>query len=144
MVSFKTKAFDFLVKPVYKDALELSIKRLWEDYVQSKKSKTLSVKSGSNIYVLDINNILYLEKFGQIMIVHTKNSTIRTYESLETMQRKLEDSGFFRCHKSYLINLRHIKNISIADSKIKMSNGEYCLISRNCKKELLEHVTSPI
>lgn len=140
LLSFKIKTFDFLLKPVSYKILEECILSLNKDYIENKNlnSNVLTVKSGNQIYTFNEDDIIYIEKFGKIMIVHTNNKIIRCYETFENIENRLDKSKFFRCHKSYLINIKKIKSIDVKNNMIVMSNNDTCLLSRKYKKELLE------
>ena len=48
------------------------------------------------------------------------------------------DHVFFQCHRSYIINLKHIKIFMHKCKTIKMSNGEEVQVSGNYQKEFLK------
>jgi DNA-binding LytR/AlgR family response regulator len=142
----KLKCFDFLVKPIQKTVLETTVLKLYHDYKMNTvpDKKFIAVKSGSRIYKLDIDEIIYIEKYGQVMVIHTLNEKLRCYMSLEKVSEQLEElnnSQFFRCHKSYLINISHVKDLFIKENMLVMTNGDKCIISRNYKKDLIDILT---
>lgn len=136
---YKTKAFDFLVKPISLDTLSETIKRLYKEYLDlaDTRKKFITVKSGPLVYRINIFDIIYFEKFGQVMVVHTVNGRIRCYKSLDSVEKELDGENFFRCHKSYLVNLDHVKCFDIKCNHLIMSSNDKCLVSRNYKKKLL-------
>lgn len=138
LLSFKVKTFDFLVKPISVEALEKCLKSLYGDYLGSKDKGMLTIKTGTSLYVIEISTILFFEKFKQILTIHTSNETVQCYDSLEKMQNILLSQGFFRCHKSYLVNLGKIKYIDKKKNLIVMATGQTCYVSRKFKKELLD------
>lgn len=142
LLCYKLKTFDFLLKPINYTILEECILSLVKDFnsLNQEKEKSVVVKTGSEVHKININDIYYCEKYGKILIIHTSKGIIQCYETLEHMQEMLEGYGFFRCHKSYLINLKHVSRISIKDNFVYLSNEEKCPVSRNYKKELLNHV----
>ncbi len=44
--------------------------------------------------------------------IKTKEETFRFHSSLQELEDRLKDKGFFRTHRSYLVNLNKIKEIS--------------------------------
>lgn len=137
MSSLKTKIFDFLVKPISIETLERCILTIYKDYTDLNKEKrhNLVVKSGLNVYQIDPEDIIFFEKYGHLLIIHTQNGQIRCKESLENIMHKL-DENFTKCHKSYLVNIGYIARIDNQDNIIYFKNGESCLLSKRCKKEL--------
>ncbi|HGM1352280.1 TPA: LytR/AlgR family response regulator transcription factor, partial [Clostridioides difficile] len=47
----------------------------------------------------------------KVLTIHTKNDTYYTKNSMDKIELELEKYNFFRCHKSYLINLGYIQFI---------------------------------
>lgn len=138
MPSLKTKIFDFLVKPISFETLEKCVINILKDSLLLKKEtgKTLSIKSGINMYHLNIEDIIFLEKYGHILVVHTSNGQIRSNESLVNIETRLDQSKFFKSHKSYLINIDQISEIDNKNNLIYFKNGESCFLSKRRKKEL--------
>jgi two-component system LytT family response regulator len=59
-------------------------------------------------------------------------------KSLKEYQEMLSDQGFFRVHKSYLINLAHILRFEKAEGGyVVMSNGDKVPVSSRKREELL-------
>jgi len=138
MPSLKTKTFDFLVKPISTEILEKCILSIHKDFqsLRNEEKQTLVLKSGLKVYQLNIEDIIFLEKFGHLLVVHTFNGQIRSMESLENVENKLDSNKFFRCHKSYIANIHHIEEIDYKNNLIFFRNRENCLFSKRCKKEL--------
>ena len=138
MPSLKTKVFDFLVKPISLETLEKCVINVYNDSISLKKDpgQTLSIKSGINVYHLNVEDILFLEKYGHLLVIHTLNGQIRSKESLVNIEAKLDRSKFFQCHKSYIVNIDHITEIDNKNNLISFRNGETCLISKRHKREL--------
>jgi Response regulator of the LytR/AlgR family len=138
MPSLKTKIFDFLVKPISLEILEKCVLDIYKDSVSLKKEagQILSIKSGINVHQLKIEEIIFLEKYGHILVVHTVNGQIRSKESLATIENRLDQNKFFKSHKSYLVNIDQISEIDNKNNLIHFKNGESCLMSKGHKKEL--------
>lgn len=143
MLCYKVKTFDFLLKPVNYDILEKCILALVKDFYsvyEKKDEQFITIKTTSEIHKIPIDDIYYCEKYGKILVIHTKKGVFRTYTTIKEIQKKLENYGFFRCHKSYLINLKYISHISINENAVYMVNGGKCFVSRSYRKELLDRV----
>jgi DNA-binding LytR/AlgR family response regulator len=52
-----------------------------------------------------------MEAFGSYIKVHTDTETILTLDRLVQYEKKLPESNFIRIHKSYIINIRKVKEI---------------------------------
>lgn len=88
-----------------------------------------------------IRDIIYIETMKRHVIVHIKNDLLLCGNTITEMEKELADEGFFRVHRSYLINLRCVDSFCKTD--IKMSNGDMAMLSaRRCaefKKYLMEY-----
>lgn len=136
--SLKTKVFDYLIKPVSAQTLETCINLIYQDFkkLNAEIGQTLTIKSGFTLYNIKLDEITYLEKYGHLLEVHTVTGKIQCSESLESMELKLDKKRFFRCHRSYIVNLSYISRIDSANGLIYLKNGEECPVSKRCKKEL--------
>jgi two-component system response regulator AgrA len=138
MPSLKTKIFDYLIKPVSIETLSTCVNSIYKDFIKMKSyaNKALTIKSGFTVYNLSFNEITFLEKYGHLLVVHTISGKIESCESLESIELKLDKKNFFRCHKSYIVNISHISRIDNSNNIIYLKNGDSCLVSKRCKKEL--------
>jgi two-component system, LytTR family, response regulator AgrA len=138
MSSLKTKIFDYLIKPVSVETLAKCINSINKDFnkVNSNISPQLSIKSGFNVYNLNFNEITFLEKNGHHIVIHTVSGEIESTESLESIECKLDEKQFFRSHKSCIVNVSYISRIDNSNNIIYLRNGELCVVSKRCKKEL--------
>ena len=69
--------------------------------------------------------IIYIETMGHRNIVHLKDQDYHIYEKLDIFEQLLRSHGFLRVHKSYLVNMQHIRNINsyvmTLDNGVKIS-----------------------
>jgi two-component system response regulator AgrA len=139
MPSLKTKIFDYLIKPISIKILEDCILAIMKDYRMLNNNynvQTLSIKSGFKIYNIPLDEIVYFEKFGHVLVVHTILGRVEGTESLESIEQKLDISNFYRCHKSYIVNLNYITRIDYPNNTIYLKNGEECQVSKRNRREL--------
>lgn len=80
------------------------------------------------------DEILYVEKESNDLIIHTKENTHSCRNTLREYRTELSDD-FFRIHNNYIVNLKHI--FYITGKIVKMSNGDELPISQLRRKELL-------
>lgn len=154
--AFKYSAVDFLLKPVNPEELAEAVNRAMEitigDYRTRLKAlednfkaseahqRKIILKTMENIYLMDVQDIVFCESDGCYTSVITQNDNkIMTSKSLREYDEMLEDAGFFRIHKSYLINLRHIKRFEKLDGGfIVLTNDHKLPVASRKKDELLE------
>jgi len=91
--------------------------------------------------MLNTSDIIYIESDGRYcnVITQTKERFTLAKYVKDFEEYFGEDSDFIRVHKSYLINVNHIKEYSKGEPFIiVMSNGESIEVSRRKKPEVLE------
>ena len=130
--SLKAKVFDYLLKPITFEKLEECILRLIEDM----RGKNYYICLNNRITV-NQNDIVFVEKVGIKSIVHTKDSEIPVYSTLENIYNNLS-RNFVRCHKSYIVNIDKIQNIDYTENTLSLDNNHKCSIGLKYKFGLLE------
>lgn len=141
---YHIEAFEYLIKPVSYQALEecmLSIDKHYANYLNHQKHNKgaiIKIRSGNTDYTVELQNIIYVESINQKLVVHTKNRNIEFFGYLKDIINELNKNGkyFYRCHRSYIVNINHIKEVNYKDSYIIMSGDEKCYMSRQQKGEI--------
>ena len=140
--SFQVKTFDYLLKPVTFSRFESSLLNLYHDYLEmGTLNSKIPLKSGSSVYMVNPNDIIYFEKDGPLLKIYLTSGLIKSYEPLKKIAAEYEVYGFIRCHRSYVVNPHHVLKISFSDNSLLMSNGDKCYFSRKYKKEIQSRFT---
>ena len=89
---------------------------------ESSNVQRIPVKKEDRIKLIDPDKIVYIEaESGQVKLNLSNDEYYINY-SLEEMEDRLINLGFFRCHRSYLVNVNYVKEI------IKWSKNSYELV----------------
>ena len=62
------------------------------------------------------------------------------YRNMKELEQALQESGFVRCHTSYMVNLYYVK--SIVKMNIELITGEVLPLSRSRRKEFMERLAA--
>ncbi|WP_111707324.1 LytR/AlgR family response regulator transcription factor [Lutibacter citreus] len=117
---FKVDALDYLLKPIdYLTFLKASNKaKTWFDLQTSKPEQInsnedfLFIKSEYKIVRAKLNEIKYIEGMREYVRIHlTNEKPIMTLLSMKAMEKQLENKGFMRVHRSYIVNLNKVGTI---------------------------------
>lgn len=135
---YKSRAFDYLLKPLSLAHLEKCILNIVEDYRLDDNAEKLEIKAGSKTHFIPLKDILYFTVMRNVLSVATETSTISCYYTLSEILKMLPANYFVQCHKSYAINIDRIDNIGWPKSQVTMTNGHVCPISRKYSKLLKE------
>ena len=135
--SFEVQAYDYLVKPVDKKQFEKTMDRLYAS-MQNASEDILLVQKGYEGRIIREEEIVFCEIIDRKIYLNlTSGEVVDYYERLEHLETKL-DSHFFRCHRSYLINLKHLKGYK--NGTAYMDDGKEVPVSRLRSRELSDVV----
>lgn len=150
--AFEVSAVDYLLKPVEIESLKAAIEKVKKKSnhasVMQRMNLMKDVYSGSDIQkiALPMSNGLLFVEINQIVIfeadrVYTSvflvdGSKLTVSKPLRTFEDILAERSYvFRPHRSYLINIRHIKKYLKGESLIVMENGSSIPVSRERKQD---------
>jgi len=74
--------------------------------------KKISVWEDEDIILLDMIDIVYLSVDNGDVFIFTHNKKYKTKDPLNVWENKLNNNNFFRCHRSYIVNIDKIEKIS--------------------------------
>lgn len=117
----------FLVKPVDKVKLKHLLFKVIAS-IDSKKSYSVETKSG--FVSLPLNDIIYIETVDHNCKVVLRNETYIVKKNIAEFENDLKECDFFRCHKSYIVNLYYVKEF---EDDITLTNDEKIQVSRRRK-----------
>ncbi len=130
--SFEVQAYDYLVKPVEKRNFDKTMERLFHS-LQNAGGANLLVQKGYESRIVSLNDIVYCEIMDRKVYLHlTSGEVIDFYDRIENLEKKL-DNGFYRCHRSFLIHLKHLKGYK--NKTAYMEGGIKIPVSRLRSKE---------
>lgn len=142
--TYKVAALDFIIKDEI-DALQnkvLSVlKEAHKRYLQIGEDtdvNMIQLKIGSRICNIDHDAIYFFEVSPNPhkLIIHLHNEQIEFSGRLKDYEKLSDD--FYRCHKGYIVNTKHIQEIETKNRSITMTNGETCIVSSRLLRGLLK------
>ena len=137
---YDVEAIGYLLKPFDACKLEKLLLKIWD---KNSRHKHLKIENRGNIHNIAFEDILFLESNDKKIKVATSNKEITTYGKLSDFHKKLPEDHFIFCHKSFIVNLRHVKNMScnsfiLASSRvIPISRSKY----KNAKNNFLKYLS---
>lgn len=99
----------------------------------------LTAKINDEIHLLDIAQVIYIESVDRKCYIYTSDQVYESEFRLYELEQRLEEYGFFRASKSFLIQLRSIQSLKADINRrirVTMSNGEQIIASRQYADEL--------
>lgn len=157
--AFRFNAIDYLLKPIVTEELieavnkinqrsaaasaasKEQVQQLYYDIKNPKKiHDKIAVPTAEGFIVIPINEIVYCRASSNYteFFFNDKKSILSSY-TLKQYDELLTPQSFFRAHRSYLINLKHVQMYRRGEGgEILMSNGDQIDLSHNNKEAFLE------
>lgn len=153
--AFKFSAVDYILKPVDPEELLSAIQKAGEilqhemdlrlgilknNMAKESPCKKILLKTSDNIYLVKTEDILYMESDQGYTRIYLENMTmILVSRNLGEFEEMLHPAGFFRVHKSYLVNLDKISHFEKADGGfVIMSNGLRVPVASRKREKFLQ------
>lgn len=144
--AIRFNALDYILKPIDLQELRNAIRRFVNNRkrgdgenikyaLQNKNARTsgdkiLTLKMQEGMIRFPLKQILYLEGDRNYSYIHTTDQKkTLVSKTLAVLEELVEDAGFFRCHKSYIVNRMHLTGELRRDS-ITITGGVKIPVSR--------------
>ncbi|MCR1850913.1 LytTR family DNA-binding domain-containing protein [Paeniclostridium sordellii] len=109
---YEVRAYRYLIKPIEFNELKKHVCSCIGD-MYKKHEHNLIIHNKGIVYKIQIDNITYIEVMDKDITIHTKDNYYEVKNSLSKLEKDLKEYNckFYRCHKSYLVNMKHIQYI---------------------------------
>lgn len=143
--AFEIEAFDYVLKPYTRERIQGIVQKIEklgknkndnteqeienDDNLKNKKntSSKITIKDKNAIIVLARDEIIYLEANEKATHIYTLVEKHEINHNIAEIESQLPQDKFYRCHKSYVVNLDKIKSIEsngISSYKVKLKDIE--------------------
>lgn len=109
--AFEVAAFDYILKPYSEGRIVDTLKRLENCTATKCTSNKITLSKNNKLYVLSMSDIFYCEANEHDVLVYTKDDQYKVSSSISDFYKKLPQNVFFRCHRSYIVNIDKIAEI---------------------------------
>ena len=117
---YEVRAYRYLLKPIKYEDLKKHILSCIDEVI-NKKDKFILIKNKNETYKINIEEITYIEIQRKDMSIHTESKVYETKMTMDRIEKELKNYNFYRCHKSFLVNIDYVENIkqyvAILDNK---------------------------
>lgn len=128
---YEARALRYMLKPIQPADLSEII-----SYIQKQDNlkKHILINHDGLVSNILLSEITYMEADNQNVAIHTGKEVYTNRYNLSDYEAELTESGFFRIHRSYLLNLSYLRKIDRRDAEL--TTGERLPISRTKQKQL--------
>jgi len=121
--AFEINAVDYILKPISKERLKLTCKRIEKSIVlesngnvfnavkEIKRVERIPLWKNDRMNIVPIDCIIYIEVADSKTTVYTVESEYITNDSLQYFSDLLPEDKFYRCHRNFIINLDEILEV---------------------------------
>ncbi len=127
--AFSVHAFGYLLKPVKQEKIWKQIEDalLWQEE-EAPEVKQVEFTAVEGLVRLPVDMIYYFEYQNRRIYMKAKDTTYEMRGKISDIAGRMEEYGFSVPHKSFVVNLYHVKNIK--GYEILMMNGEWIPLSQ--------------
>jgi len=153
--SFELDVCDYLLKPFRFDRFLKAVNKASELYLlknqkpsaanflpkkeEEKQSGQIFIKSEKRLIQIDLEAINYLESYGNYVKVWLDDQFHLTPRTLTSFDEELPQDTFFKIHKSFVINRKHIDYVE--GNAVVMKNKKLIPIGKNHRAEFKEFLS---
>ncbi|MBN1135245.1 MAG: LytTR family transcriptional regulator DNA-binding domain-containing protein [Anaerolineae bacterium] len=103
----------------------------------------IPVRLEASVALVNPIDILYVEARDNRTLLHTAQGSLPAHFTLAELEQRLSRSGFFRAHRSYLVNLQHVKEVVVYTRNsyallLKDEGGTQVPLSKSAERDLRE------
>jgi len=155
--AFKVSAMDYLLKPLSADDLSQTINRIKRSGKRSNQGledlklhlnqtslNRIAVPTANEIRFIELAEVEYFKADSSYTEIHfLSGEKLLVSRTLKNFEDAIGNhSTFFRCQKSYLVNVACIKQIIKSDGGyIELNSGNHIPLSPDKQQELLDQIT---
>ena len=143
--AFEANAVDYLLKPFSNERFDAAIKKWESKTLASANEKTMEqllenpdkqpdeknrivVRTNHEIQIIPVSDLFYIEAYDDYVKLFTKDSYYLKKKTMNYYEQLLDDSIFFRTHRSFIINLQQLTKIE------PLEKNNYVALLKNGKK----------
>ncbi|MFW5392264.1 LytTR family DNA-binding domain-containing protein [Yersinia sp. 2544 StPb PI] len=122
--AFEIEAFDYILKPYHESRIVTMLQKLEALHTREHQNReqtsstnhrsaahTINLMKDERIIVTDINDIYYAAAQEKVTLVYTRREEFIMPMNITEFFSRLPEEYFFRCHRSYCVNLAKIREI---------------------------------
>ncbi|GIO22121.1 LytTR family DNA-binding domain-containing protein [Oceanobacillus sp. J11TS1] len=153
--AFEIEAIDYMLKPYDTERFQIAMNRIRKRMQQLERkdhqlfhqginsTTKLLIDDNDRTVVLSPDAIYYAVPYKRMLEIHTEEKVIYSRMTLQELEKKLQGFAFFRAHRSYLVNLNHVQEITPwfnGASNITLRDNKKTTIpvSRSARKQLFD------
>lgn len=147
--AFEKSAVDYLLKPISEDRFKTAIQKFrnvhgssqphkaiksLQEEVEEETLERIVVKNGTQIKLIPVQQVIYLEAYDDYVKIHTKEGMYLKNKTMSSFEKQLEPKQFVRVHRSFIIKVDQLAKIEPMEKESYrgiLLNGDKVNISKS-------------
>lgn len=140
-VTYSIKNITYLFNITNKDVFDIVLEKYIKKF-QKSNTDTLVFMKRNQLVKIEKESITYIETENgtRNIIIYYEDKSYTLKCPLSQIERELNSKLFFKCHKSYIVNINKI--VKIDNRLAYLNDGNYIPIGRNSVRQLKETVSN--
>ncbi len=127
--AFELSALDYLLKPIRDERFKRTVEKvkerlsdkqtnldimdqLFSDYTTTaKKPSQLCLYREGLLYPVKAEEVVYIHVEDKMVYFHTNKGMFESSKALSEIEELLPEKDFFKCHRSYIVNINAIESV---------------------------------
>ncbi len=136
--AYKVHAFDFISKPASQEQINSVLNDFLSTVYKKNKAKiSLNTEDGMLFVNLDEIRYFFIEEKKKIRLNMDTGKNIIVKENIGDLYERLNKDLFYMPHRSCIVNLKHVSNVT-KDRLIILDNNDFLPLSQRKKVELMK------
>lgn len=147
--AFEKNAIDYLLKPISKDRFDKALTKFKASFQQQASSpvkeklaafteeerlERIVVKNGSQIKIVPVQQVLFLEAYDDYVKIHTKDGVFLKNKTMSSFEKQLDPKHFIRVHRSFIVKVDQLTKIEPLEKEsyiATLASGQKINISKS-------------
>ncbi|WP_298733981.1 LytTR family DNA-binding domain-containing protein [uncultured Chitinophaga sp.] len=150
--AFEMNAVDYLLKPYTRQRFDLSVSRIRQrtdqhalytlaaniPLQQGNYPPRIFVETPGRLKSLDVQDILYLKAEKDYTRIHVAGQSYLGSQGISILEKRLDPQRFLRVHRSFIVNIYHVKEVyrDISKTFLVMNDGTEIVVARSYLESL--------
>ncbi len=104
---YEYQPFRYILKTEPERLIQKQISNVFTEF--HKRNKVISGTYNGYSFSTPLDDIYYISISNHVVTLHTKKGNFELYKQMKDFSKEISHMGFFRCHRSYMVNLQHIQ-----------------------------------
>ena len=124
MEAFEKNAIDYLLKPFSAQRFDQALNKAMENMAKNNPEKLetknsegklqrIVIKNDNSLDIITLDELYMIEAQDDYVFVYTEKSRFLKSERMKYLEKNLDNQIFIRIHRSYIININHVKKIEL-------------------------------